>query len=267
MHHFFPLFSLSLALMIIASPPLLIEGMEIDHEMQASVSLLPDKGAYHLNDSVPLNVYLHTPDSITSLKLFVTYDPTLLSLSSVNTQGSIFSYWWEKKEIAPGKIELQASTPTPGFQGLNGLIAKITFRALGDGFVSLSLDSGSLVLTPQDRNVLDLQSSWGSLIRIVKPSPRTHSSLSFSRNLRLGDQGPDVKALQQLLNSKGFLITPQGVGSPGNETEYFGLLTQLALIKFQEAYASQILAPLGLAKGTGLLGSKTRAELQKLLAK
>ncbi len=81
---------------------------------------------------------------------------------------------------------------------------------------------------------------------------------TFTRNLTTGDTGPDVRALQHFLNTHGFPIATAGSGSLGNETQFFGALTKAALIRFQEAYAAEILAPLGLARGTGYFGEGTR---------
>lgn len=83
------------------------------------------------------------------------------------------------------------------------------------------------------------------------------SAHAFKRTLKLGSQGDDVKALQVFLNSNGFLIASSGVGSPGHESSLYGNLTAAAVAKFQEAHAEQILAPLGLTKGTGTFGEGT----------
>lgn len=69
----------------------------------------------------------------------------------------------------------------------------------------------------------------------------------------------DVLELQKYLNANGFLIAESGPGSPGKETTLFGFLTYTALIKLQDAYATEILAPSGLMKGTGYFGPSTRA--------
>jgi len=83
--------------------------------------------------------------------------------------------------------------------------------------------------------------------------PSACVGITFTRDLYQGMSGDDVKCLQALLE-----VSPQ--------TGYFGPLTYEAVVKFQEKYASEILAPLGLTAGTGYVGPKTRAKLNELLA-
>ncbi|MDE1975232.1 MAG: peptidoglycan-binding protein [Patescibacteria group bacterium] len=80
---------------------------------------------------------------------------------------------------------------------------------------------------------------------------------TFTRSLTLGSTGSDVQALQVFLNNHGFLVSSTGAGSPGHETTYFGPATSAAVARFQNAYASQILTPVGLTKGTGYFGPST----------
>ena len=73
---------------------------------------------------------------------------------------------------------------------------------------------------------------------------------SFGVDLRLGDRGADVSALQKAL----------GV----IETGYFGLLTKQAVMDFQQKYASEVLFPAGLSQSTGFVGQLTRFKLNNL---
>ncbi|MDP1690074.1 MAG: peptidoglycan-binding domain-containing protein [bacterium] len=88
---------------------------------------------------------------------------------------------------------------------------------------------------------------------------------TFTKNLSLGSQHVQVTALQKVLNQdQDTRVAATGPGSAGNETDYFGLLTKAAVIRFQEKYANDILIPAGLAQGNGYVGSYTRAKLNVL---
>ncbi len=88
----------------------------------------------------------------------------------------------------------------------------------------------------------------------------------FVRILRMRSAGEDVRQLQRFLNANGFPVAENGPGSPGNETQYFGIMTYTALKKFQETHMEDILTPLGLTKGTGIFGTSTRRFVNLLSA-
>ncbi|MFH0712457.1 MAG: peptidoglycan-binding domain-containing protein, partial [Candidatus Jorgensenbacteria bacterium] len=78
------------------------------------------------------------------------------------------------------------------------------------------------------------------------------TACSFTKDLTLGSTGTDVQCLQQYLNSAGYSVASTGVGSAGNESTYFGSLTQTALAKWQAA--------MSVSPAAGYFGSISRAK-------
>lgn len=84
----------------------------------------------------------------------------------------------------------------------------------------------------------------------------------FTVNLEYGQKGDDVRYLQVFLKAQGLEIYPEGL-----VTGYFGPLTQAAVIRFQEKYRDDILAPWEITEGTGFVGKTTRVKLNELLGR
>ena len=74
------------------------------------------------------------------------------------------------------------------------------------------------------------------------------------------ENNSDVKCLQEFLKNQGSDIYPEG-----RITGNFANLTKAAAIRFQEKYASDILTPIGLSKGTGYVGEQTRMKINQIL--
>ncbi len=82
-------------------------------------------------------------------------------------------------------------------------------------------------------------------------TPTTPGTSQFTRDLEFGMTHEDVRTLQKFLNAHGAQIAASGVGSPGQETNYFGALTKAAVAKYQAAN--------GITPAAGYFGPKTRA--------
>ncbi len=148
-------------------------------------------------------------------------------------------------------------------------IARITSGFVGL-MTSIMMIGGVAVLPAVAVSAAELQVQIDALLAQINSLKGQSSgavampSYTFSVNLKMGSKGSDVMALQKALNADGVWVSASGAGSPGNETSNFGPATKAAVVKFQEKYASEALAPVGLAKGTGVVGPLTRAKLNAL---
>ncbi|MEK7228293.1 MAG: peptidoglycan-binding protein, partial [Patescibacteria group bacterium] len=87
----------------------------------------------------------------------------------------------------------------------------------------------------------------------------TDAAMTWSRSLKQGSRGADVKDLQVFLNMcADTKVSNSGAGSPGMETSYFGPATKAAVIKFQAAR--------GVSPQSGLFGPLSRAKAADLQA-
>jgi len=96
---------------------------------------------------------------------------------------------------------------------------------------------------------------------ILGGNGQNYSCQGFSGDLYFGMMNSnEIRCLQEFLKSQGTEIYPEGLIT-GNFLD----ATRSAVIKFQEKYASEILAPLGLETGSGFVGLKTRLKINQLL--
>ena len=87
------------------------------------------------------------------------------------------------------------------------------------------------------------------------------SNFRFTRDMKERNQIDDVVSLQIFLKEQGTAIYPEAA-----VTGYFGPKTKKAVIRFQEKYADEILAPVGNRRGTGFVGEYTRRKINALLS-
>ncbi len=96
---------------------------------------------------------------------------------------------------------------------------------------------------------------------------RIPAEFRFNTNLKFGQTlVPDVKYLQRLLNSNpATQIGTTGPGSNSQLTDYFGMKTKDAVMRFQSLYRDDVLTPAGLTTPSGIVGEFSRRKLNSIL--
>jgi len=133
-----------------------------------------------------------------------------------------------------------------------GAVIRFQEKYAKDILAPVDLTSGSGFFGPSTRKKFNELNKSG-LITTGLPV-----SSSISVNLSVGDKRSEVTVLQQFLLDEG--VYPEGL-----ITGYFGNLTRQAVIRFQEKYAKDILAPVDLTSGSGFFGPSTRKKFNELI--
>ena len=143
-----------------------------------------------------------------------------------------------------------------------GLSLLVSFNFVQAQITTTTPDLEALVQTLHQQiedlreRILQLQEELKGITTELKEVEKT---VKFTQNLYKGLKDKEVEDLQKFL-SEYPEIYPEGL-----VTGYFGSLTERAVKKFQEKYASEILVPWGLTKGTGFVGEKTIAKINELM--
>lgn len=91
----------------------------------------------------------------------------------------------------------------------------------------------------------------GYVLDLKLSEDRNKYKFTGTRTLRVGMSGDDVRQLQVILKTLG--LFPSNIDITG----FYGGITRRAVIALQEKYADKILTPVGLTKGTGIVGQST----------
>ena len=93
-----------------------------------------------------------------------------------------------------------------------------------------------------------------------EPQPTVTQGITISRWLTFGSRGDDIRALQRFFNTTIYRLAESGPGAPGEETTYFGPLTERALQRFQ-CDKLQVCSGNPATTGYGATGPRTRRAL------
>jgi hypothetical protein len=165
------------------------------------------------------------------------------------------------------KFYTQYGFSTPTYQASIILNEKTnTFPASGLTNQPTTVDSSLPNSTTPPASGGNSTANPGQSVSIPTPAGNITANLpvgfTFQHTLQSGQTNSDIRLLQQFLTSLGSSIYPAG-----KITGYFGPLTRQAVIRFQERYAQEILAPQGLKHGNGRVGPATLKKINALIKK
>ncbi|MES2087748.1 MAG: PKD domain-containing protein [Patescibacteria group bacterium] len=154
------------------------------------------------------------------------------------------------------------------------LVVSLAFASVAFAETSTSVAANlqaqiNTILAQIQKLQLQLNAQAGVSTTVLPVVPTTSTSASdgfcfaFVNNLRIGDQNPDVTNLYRALIAEG-LFDKDEAFQDGRQVLYFSERLASAVSEFQEKYASEVLAPAGLKRGTGYVGPSTRAKLNAL---
>lgn len=100
-----------------------------------------------INEVITASVVLNTrQQDINTVGIVINYDPTILSIQSVDTSTSFCTFYADRTyNEQKGQINLYCGKPNPGFNGEN-VLETINFKAITYGKTNISVDPKSLVL-------------------------------------------------------------------------------------------------------------------------
>ena len=203
---------------------------------EAAFYFSPDSGEYEENDIFAVELRINTSAAITSIKAYLNFDQTNISVTNLDPTASVFSTEWENTyNNTTGEIKMQRSEPTPGHNG-DGLIAEITFQATNSGEATISYDASCLALKSDDTNILNLTISTEASFTINEPEPPPSDStppyttghnpakgttdVASSTNIvvQVKDAGAGVDISSIVMQVEGIEVTPTITGSSANYT-------------------------------------------------
>lgn len=138
------------------------------------------------------------------------------------------------------------------------IIATSTTPATIDTTQTTTKPISEMTVTELQAEIVRITNLINQLIASIGLTTTEPTEGKITKVLKYGMSDAEVTLLQTWL-SKDSEVYPEG-----KITGYFGPLTKAAVIKFQEKYKDEILTPLGLSQGTGLVGASTRPKLNSL---
>ncbi|KKU91266.1 MAG: hypothetical protein UY23_C0002G0005 [Candidatus Jorgensenbacteria bacterium GW2011_GWA1_48_11] len=135
-----------------------------------------------------VTVLAGSPETINALNLQIGYSADVAELKYVDTKNSLVSFWQDSPRVlSPGILKLEGAASPPFFEGDNGEVASLVFRAIKSGVLNLRLASGNFYLAdgqgtavkPVGRSFQVEISAAGELVTAAIPRDATPPELQI----------------------------------------------------------------------------------------
>lgn len=140
----------------------------------ATLSVSPGTGVYTSNSNFTVRVIVNTSGKpINAAEGTLSFNPSELSVVSVNRSGSIFNLWVAEPSFSNsgGTISFSGGLPS-GYTGSSGNIMTVTFKAKGSGASKVSFSSASVLANDgAGTNVLTSMNGGTFTIQAAAPTP------------------------------------------------------------------------------------------------
>ena len=139
-----------------------------------TIYFTPPPGSIYQGDSFPVEIRLDSPSEvINALEVDIQFPPELLEVLDINRVNSFFSLWPKEPEFFNplGIVSLAGGLPDPGFQGVNGRVATLNFRAKKTGEAKLVFNESSRALLNDGSGKMAELLLHRADVKILEPLP------------------------------------------------------------------------------------------------
>lgn len=117
----------------------------------ADIRIVSSRDSVSIGETFTATVYIDSTDkSINNAEGVINFSTDSLSVSSINSAGSIFTLWVEQPSFSNtnGTITFNGGKPNPGYQGRDGKVFEVTMVAKAGG--NPKLEFGSVAIRAND---------------------------------------------------------------------------------------------------------------------
>lgn len=147
----------------------------------STLRLQPDNGYFDSNQEQKVSIILDSGgEAINAISFSLLFDPSYMSVQSLDTEGSICTLFIRKEINPSGTVDVDCVIPNPGYQNTGGRVANIYIKGKKDGNASLTFSNETEVLANDGLGTNVLRFSSGAHFTFDDPLDGNNSSSTFA---------------------------------------------------------------------------------------